>query len=102
MSWLEELGGTVRDAHMTWHHLHIADVSTPSAAFEVAWNGAGVQLRDVLRPGSNVVVHCKGGLGRAGTIASRLLIELGTDPETAGTKVRQARPGAIETAPQLA
>ncbi|NBB23575.1 hypothetical protein GVM20_00360 [Porphyrobacter sp. SLTP] len=97
-----ELGGAVRDAHMAWHHLPIADVSTPGSAFEDAWNGAGGQLRDVLRSGANVLVHCKGGLGRAGTIASRLLIELGMDPETAAASVRQARPGAIETSSQLA
>jgi ADP-ribosyl-[dinitrogen reductase] hydrolase len=99
---VKELGGAVRNAHMAWHHLPIADVGTPGAAFEVAWNGAGAELRDVLRAGSNVLVHCKGGLGRAGTIASRLLIELGKEPEIAAATVRQARPGAIETAPQLA
>jgi ADP-ribosyl-[dinitrogen reductase] hydrolase len=97
-----ELGGAMRDAHMAWHHLPIADVSTPGAAFEDAWHEAGAQLRDVLRSGSNVLVHCKGGLGRAGTIASRLLIELGMDPEIAAATVRQARPGAIETSSQLA
>ena len=27
----------------------------------------------------DVVVHCRGGLGRAGTVAARLLIELGAE-----------------------
>lgn len=42
-------------------------------------------------------MHCKGGLGRAGTVAARLLIEFGQAPEDAIACVRAARPGAIET-----
>lgn len=42
-----------------------------------------------------------GGLGRAGTIASRLIVELGWDADQAVRKVREVRPGAIETAEQL-
>jgi ADP-ribosyl-[dinitrogen reductase] hydrolase len=38
-----------------------------------------------------------GGLGRAGTIASRLLVELGWSPEEAIREVRRVRPGALET-----
>ena len=62
----------------------------------------GPSCAQMIRAGFNVLVHCKGGLGRAGTIASRLLIELGMEPEEAITRVREARPGAIETAAQLA
>jgi ADP-ribosyl-[dinitrogen reductase] hydrolase len=51
----------------------------------------------MLGGGSDVMVHCRGGLGRAEAVAARLLIELGTDPETAITKVRQVGSGAIET-----
>jgi ADP-ribosyl-[dinitrogen reductase] hydrolase len=46
------------------------------------------------------VVHCKGGLGRAGTIAAKLFIELGHSPDDAVRRVRAARPGAIETPSQ--
>jgi hypothetical protein len=46
--------------------------------------------------------HCKGGLGRAGMMAARLLVELGVAPEQAIRDVRCARPGAIETPAQLA
>ncbi len=54
----------------------------------------------LLRKGRDVLVHCKGGLGRAGTIAARLLIELGMEPATAIDRVRAVRPGAIETPEQ--
>ena len=55
-----------------------------------------------LRSGGDVLVHCKGGLGRAGMIAARLLVELGMAPEQAIREVRRARKGAIETPSQLA
>ena len=68
-------------------------------AFERAWaDGAGERARDILRRGGTVVSHCRGGIGRAGTVASRLLIELGAaTPEEALRRVRKARPGAVET-----
>ncbi|HMP63897.1 MAG TPA: ADP-ribosylglycohydrolase family protein, partial [Phenylobacterium sp.] len=44
--------------------------------------------------------HCKGGLGRAGTVAARLLTELGHPAEDAIVRVRTERPGALETRAQ--
>src|SRR6266516_3803783 len=57
-------------------------------------------LRARLRSGFDVLVHCRGGLGRGGLIAARLLVELGSKPENAIGQVRRARPGAIETLEQ--
>jgi ADP-ribosyl-[dinitrogen reductase] hydrolase len=85
------LGDVMRDAHMTWYHLPIRDVGVPGARFEKAWLGAGVQLRAMLRDGFNVLVHCKGGLGRAGMVTARLLTELGWLPGDAMAAVRQVR-----------
>lgn len=91
------LGAAVRDRHMEWIHLPIRDRSVPDAAFEAAWETSGEALRARLRSGFNVLVHCMGGLGRAGTIASRLLVELGWTPGDAIREVRRVRPGALET-----
>jgi ADP-ribosyl-[dinitrogen reductase] hydrolase len=85
---------------MAWFHLPIVDGWTPDEVFERRWEIAGAELRALLRGGRNVLVHCRGGLGRSGTIAARLLIELGMEPMTAITRVRAARPGAIETSQQ--
>ena len=85
---------------MLWFHLPIIDVSTPDEGFERQWEVAGNELRMLLRSGRDVLVHCRGGLGRAGTIAARLLIELGMEPVTAIRQVRAVRPGAIETIEQ--
>ena len=57
-------------------------------------------LRSLLACGGRVLVHCKGGLGRAGTVSARLLVEGDRAPGDAIQAVRAVRPGAIETRPQ--
>jgi len=96
-----ELGAEVLARGMDWRHLPIHDYSTPNAAFERAWRTHGRDIRALLRGGGDLVLHCKGGLGRAGMIAARLLVELGAEPNHAIKEVRRARKGAIETPSQL-
>ena len=87
----------VRTVGITWFHLPIVDLDVPDIRFEDAWNTAGKELRRILADGGKIVLHCRAGLGRTGTIAARLLIEFGMDPREAIARVRQARPGAIQT-----
>jgi ADP-ribosyl-[dinitrogen reductase] hydrolase len=94
------LGEAVESRNMEWFHLPIPDVSVPDAKFESEWIQSGEAIRSALRSGCDVLVHCKGGLGRAGTIAARLLVELGWDARAAINAVRQVRPGAIESEAQ--
>ena len=96
------LSDAVRKRHMEWWHLPIPDVQPPGPDFERTWTTTGEAIRDRLRLGFDVLVHCKGGLGRAGTVAARLLVELGASPEDAIRLVRTARRGAIETDDQMA
>ena len=97
-----QLGHEVKQRGIEWRHLPIADFSVPGKKFEEAWVEQGHEIREMLRRGEDVLVHCKGGLGRAGMIAARLLVELGMNPEEAIHAVRHARKGAIETPSQLA
>jgi len=94
------LGAGVQARGMAWHHLPIVDGNRPDHLFEGAWATLAPTLLAHLREGRRVLVHCKGGLGRAGTVAARLLIELGMVPELAMRCVRQHRTGAIETRTQ--
>jgi ADP-ribosyl-[dinitrogen reductase] hydrolase len=96
------MGAAVAARGMSWFHLPIPDVTAPGPTFESAWAEAGPALRSILRSGRDVFVHCKGGLGRAGTVAARLLVELGIEPDQAIADVRAARAGAIQVSEQEA
>lgn len=95
-----DMGEQVRCRHMAWFHLPIADYNVPDSTFETRWDESGAQLRALLAQGFDIVIHCKGGLGRAGMIAARLLVELGKPADEAIRSVRAVRPGAIETVDQ--
>ncbi len=85
---------------MRWWHLPIRDMATPDAGFEIRWRRTGQELRGLLGDGHSIALHCRGGMGRTGTIAARLLVELGSAPALAIERVRAVRPGSIETRAQ--
>ena len=102
LAWVSvsELGEAVEALGLDWYHLPIRDVHPPGQRFENRWVLYGLRLRRLLRRGGKVVLHCRGGLGRTGTVAARLLVELGLPPNEAIAAVRAARPGTIETPAQ--
>ena len=100
---VRNLAAAVRARHMEWWHAPIPDGRPPGSDFEDRWAAVGAAVRDRLRAGFDIVVHCKGGLGRAGTVAARLLVEFGASADDAVRRVREARsPYAVETRSQEA
>ena len=102
---LEELhvghmGDTVSATGLLWFHLPIVDAQAPDDSFEDRWVESGGRIRAILADGGRVLVHCRGGLGRTGVVAARLLIEFGVPVEVAIGAVREARRHAIETSVQ--
>lgn len=96
------LPDAVRQAGMVWLYVPIPDVSVPGPAFKTVWRTIGPRITEQLREGQSVVVHCRGGLGRAGMVGAMLLVMMGEDPRTVIERVRAVRPGAIETPSQEA
>ena len=99
---IESLPEQVEALGMHWWHLPIRDRETPDEHFEACWQQTGPELRRLLGDGQSIALHCRAGLGRTGTIAARLLVEMGSEPDLAIERVRKTRPGSIETREQEA
>jgi hypothetical protein len=96
------LGADLAKASIDWFHLPIRDYGAPDDNGAMAWPGLAARLHKVLREGGSVLLHCRGGRGRSGMIALRLLVERGESAKVALGHLRSARPGAVETDAQLA
>ena len=84
----------------------LAEVHLPTRDFaasspDVLRRGVAA-IEDTLAAGQRAVVHCGGGRGRTGTLLACLLVARGEAPAAAIARVRQARPGAVETRAQEA
>ena len=81
-------------------HLPIVDVNVPTEAQWADVKAVVHLVREHLNNGHNVVVHCRGGRGRTGTIVSLVLTTYGHAAHEAIALTRQAQPGALETQEQ--
>ena len=97
---VRQLPDDVQRLGMKWRHLPIRDMSLPGKDFNDLWPEVGQEIMSTLQAGQRIFLHCKGGLGRTGTVAACLLIESGMAAEEAIVQVRLARPKTIETALQ--
>jgi ADP-ribosyl-[dinitrogen reductase] hydrolase len=91
------LGDGVQARAMQWIHFPMVDTEAPSETFDASWRTIGSVIVGELKRGGNVVLHCKGGQGRTGTIAVLLMREFGHPIDEAINLVRTARHGAIES-----
>lgn len=90
----------LRALRIDWAHFPIVDFGTPPAGSD--WSALAARCHAQLDAGARVLLHCRGGKGRSGMVALRLMVERGEAPVAALARLRAARPGAVETRAQEA
>lgn len=98
----QTLGQDLQDTGTRWVHMPIVDYGFPGPDFETRWPEVSQQAQRALQGGGRVLIHCRGGCGRSGMVALRLMIETGDAPDDALARLRSIRPCAVETGEQLA
>lgn len=95
---VEGLGEEILKHGMVWNHLPLADTTAPTDD----WMEEALPIvHDIIKSipeGEQVVVHCMGGLSRAGIFASIYMWMKGMEMDTAIEQVREQRsPYAINS-----
>ncbi|WP_170791140.1 protein-tyrosine phosphatase family protein [Ruegeria lacuscaerulensis] len=91
---LERLG-------VEWAHLPVQDFGAPDARIQAIWPDVSQRARAFLSGDGGILVHCRGGCGRSGMVALRLMTDSGLPADTALQMLRTVRPCAVETEAQM-
>ncbi|MEQ9489998.1 MAG: protein-tyrosine phosphatase family protein [Alphaproteobacteria bacterium] len=94
------LGQRLQHLGIDWVHLPIRDFSGLAPEHEDRWPDLSRRLHDLLDDEKSILLHCRAGRGRSGMIALRLMVERGEDATNALRRLRDKRPGAVETPEQ--
>lgn len=87
----------VYQKHFQWFNLPIPDKCAPDEAWLSHWLALRHELKTLLANSGKILIHCKGGFGRTGTVAALILMDHGYTAADAITACRQAREFAVET-----
>jgi len=87
-------------AGLKWIFFPFQDRSIPNSEQSEEWKAVSCHIHAALNTFETVLIHCLGGLGRTGTVASMLLQDLGQSPDESIKNLRAVRAGTVETASQ--
>jgi len=91
------LGKAIEALAINWYQMPIRDMQAPAEEFEDAWASHAPALRSQLQAGERILIHCRQGRGRTGTVAASLLVDSGVGPADAITTVRSVAPACISS-----
>ncbi|MCB1754814.1 MAG: dual specificity protein phosphatase family protein [Gammaproteobacteria bacterium] len=97
---VSDLPERLKSAGLWWRHLPMMDMYIPEEDFEHDWLREGARIRNLLKHGESVIIHCYAGLGRTGLLAAKLLVEFGMEPQAAIDWVRESNKRRIQTKEQ--
>mgnify|MGYP006099374499 CR=1 FL=1 len=80
---------------MQWFNLPIVDEGVPQQEFNLLWAQYKNEIHAILDDNESIVIHCKGGSGRTGIVAAKILLERGADFDATIKEIKQIRPGAF-------
>ena len=89
----------IDDAGLLAVHIPVPDMRAPTLD---QFDRCVKTIRRATEKGMGVAVHCAAGKGRTGSMLAAWLISKGMNAEDAMRKVREMRPGSIETDEQEA
>lgn len=84
----------VNNAGLMTVHIPVTDFTAPT---ERQLRLAVDTIDRAKQSGMGVAIHCAGGKGRTGTVLAAYLVTLGMTASEAIRKVRELRPGSVET-----
>lgn len=83
-----------------WFAFPVPDFGVGDPLQEAEWEVIRNTALSALNGGGRVLIHCRGGRGRSGMAALRLMIAAGEGQKAALKRLRTIRPGAVETRAQ--
>lgn len=90
----------IKDLGIDWVHAPVVDRSTPDHDQLGRYMAAIDNVAEILGNNGKVLVHCRGGTGRAGKTAAIMLMRYGFKAEDAISLMRECRDGCVETPEQ--
>lgn len=92
-----ELPAVYQREFKNWYNLPIQDKNAPNPGWLENWLSIRELIHAQLNSGEKIMIHCKGGFGRTGTVAAMILMDFGYSATDAITECRKARELSVET-----
>ncbi|BCE03114.1 protein-tyrosine phosphatase family protein [Marinicellulosiphila megalodicopiae] len=90
-----ELKTLCEELDMQWIHLPIVDEGAPEETFELLWSQFKHEIHAILNDKESIAIHCKGGSGRTGIVAGKILLERGANFDSTIEQIKALRPNAF-------